>query len=226
MACGRRQRENRFVGEKQRERASAVFRIWDKTIKITKEMHSHQTYKYRNQQVIVPNGYLAVGQIAGVHGLRGEVKVELHTDYPDRFAAGVTLYMGVNLAEVTIESVRPHKSHLLIRFQGVYNREDAEALRGHWLFVDEADAAILEEDIYWVHDIVGLAVYDRNDRLLGEITDVLFTGANEVYAVKPAPGVNQNKELLLPAIAAVVQNVDLEDGIMIVALPEGLIEET
>jgi 16S rRNA processing protein RimM len=191
---------------------------------MTKEMRSYQTYKYRNQQVIVPDGYLAIGQIAGVHGLRGEVKVELHTDYPDRFATGAVLYMGANLAKTTIESVRPHKSHLLIRFQGVYNREDAEELRGHWLFVDEADAAVLEDDVYWVHDIVGLAVYDQAERLLGEITDVLFTGANEVYAIKPAPGVNQDKELLLPAIAAVVQDVNLEDGVMIVVLPNGLIE--
>ena len=186
---------------------------------------NRQSYQYRNRRVIVPDGYLAVGQIAGVHGLRGEVKVESHTDYPERFAAGVALYMGVELAEVTIESVRPHKSHLLIRFQGVYNREDAEELRGSWLFVEEADAAVLEEDVYWVHDIVGLSVYDQDERLLGEITDVLFTGANEVYVIKPAPGVNRNKDVLLPAIAHVVQDVDVEGGVMAVVLPEGLIEE-
>ena len=150
----------------------------------------------------------------------------MHTDYPERFAPGTQLKSGDDLATITIETVRPHKSHLLIRFQGVYNRDDAETLRGRWLFVPEDELAELDDGTYWVHDIIGLTVESSIAGTLGKITDVLFTGANEVYVIKPVPGVNKDKEILLPAIAAVVQEVNLETGIMAVNLPEGLIDET
>jgi len=184
-----------------------------------------QTYQFRNRQVTVPDGYVAVGRIASVHGLRGDLKVELHTDYPERFAPDVQLLMDANLTKITIESVRPHKGHLLIRFQGVYNRDDADELRGRWLFVDEDELAELDEDAYWVHDIIGLTVQSAEDRQLGEITDVLFTGANEVYVIKPAPGVNKGKDILLPALTSVIQEIDLDAGVMLVNLPDGLMEE-
>ena len=74
---------------------------------------------------------------------------------------------------------------MLIHFEDVYNREDAEALRNQWLFVAEEDAMGLEEGIYYVHDLIGLTVLTTEGETLGTITDVLFTGANEVYVVRP-----------------------------------------
>lgn len=183
-----------------------------------------QVYRIRNQQVIVPNGYLAVGHIIGVHGLRGELKVELYTDFPERFESGAVLFLGTDLEEVTIGQVRPHKGHLLLTLEGVDDRTAAEALRGQWLFVDEADAAELEEGEFWIHDIIGLRVETEDGAVLGQVVDVLPTGANDVYIVRPAPGVNRDQEILLPAIADVILAVDVAAGTIQVRLPEGLLD--
>lgn len=170
----------------------------------------------------MPDGFLAVGHIVGVHGLRGEVKLESYTDFPERFAPGERLRLGDDLAEVEIASVRPHKKFLLIRFEGVTDRTAAEQLRGLWLFVAEEDAAELEEGAYWIHDLIGLEVREESGARLGELVDVLVTGANDVYVVHGEPGAA--REILLPAIPEVVLNVDLAAGVMTVRLLEGLLD--
>jgi 16S rRNA processing protein RimM len=185
---------------------------------------SQDVYTLRNQEVIVPAGYLAVGQVIGVHGLRGDIKVELHTDFPERFAPGAVLRMGVDLKPLTVRDARPHKGHLLLRCAEVPDRTAAEALRGTWLFVSEDDAVELEAGAYWIHDIVGLSVETVEGVRLGQISDVLATGANDVYVVQPAPGVNQGRELLIPALEGVIEAVDLARGTMCVRLPEGLLD--
>lgn len=183
-----------------------------------------ETYHIRNQPVFVPDGYLAVGQIVGAHGLRGELKVEPYTDYAERFAPGSVLLLGEDLEEITVAAVRPHKGHFLLWVEELVDRTEAEAVRGEWLFVAESDAAPLEADTYWIHDIIGLNVITESGQQLGQITDVLVTGANDVYIVQPAAGVNNGREILLPAIADVVLHVDLEAGTMTVHLPAGLVE--
>lgn len=190
----------------------------------SRKTRAGQVYRVRNQDVVVPSGYLAVGHIIGVHGLHGELKIELYTDFPERFAPGVTLFMGPDLEEVEIRQVRPHKGHLLIMLDGINDRTTAEGLRSLWLFVDEADAAELEEGAYWIHDIIGLKVETDTDTVLGKVVDVLATGANDVYIVRPAEGINRGQEILLPAIADVILAVDLAAGILRVHIPEGLID--
>lgn len=175
--------------------------------------------------VEAPPGYFAVGVIVGVHGLRGELKVELHTDFPERFAPGARVWIGSDLQEYKIASARTHKTHLLLLVAGINRRETAEALRGQWLFINETEAVPLESGSYWVHDIVGLTVQTEEGRQLGEIIEVIFTGANDVYVVRPEIGVNQGKELLLPAISDVIRTVDLAANQMTVTLLPGLLEE-
>lgn len=182
------------------------------------------TYFVRNQAVVVPAGHMAVGQIVGVHGLYGEIKVEAYTDNPERFAPGVTLLLGEELVPVTVESVRPHKSNLLVRLEEVEDRTAAEDVRGLWLYVAEADAAELEQGAYWIHDIIGLQVVTSDGTAIGKISDVFATGANDVYVVQPAAGVNGGREVLLPALTDVVERVDLPAGIMVIRLPDGLID--
>ena len=181
-------------------------------------------YTHRNRRVHIPDGYIAIGLIVGVHGLRGEVKIEPHTDFPERFDVGTTLRMGDELAPMAIRQSRPHKQNWLVLFEGVKGREAADALRNRWLFVPEDDALDLDEDTYWIHDIVGLTVQTTAGDVLGSVTDVMETGANDVYIVRTQPGVNNGRDLLLPAIAEVVQQVDVEAGQLIVDLPEGLLE--
>lgn len=186
---------------------------------------SGSSYQYRNRRVFVPDGYLVVGQITSAHGLRGEMSVELHTDFPERFQAGTTLYMGDELQPIEIQHARPHKANMLLRFHNVETRDEAERMRGIWLYIEEEDAAPLEDDTYWIHDIIGLQVVSDDGRELGRISDVMSTGANDVYVIQPAPGVNRDRELLLPAVADVIQKVDLETGSMVVTLIPGLLDE-
>jgi 16S rRNA processing protein RimM len=184
-----------------------------------------QTYTHRNRNVLVPDGYLAVGYVSGVHGLHGELRVELYTDFPERFAPSMALYLGEALKEVTVVSARPHKNSLLLQIEGVDRREEADELRGSWLFIPESDAVALEDGTYWVHDIVGLTVETETGQTLGVIKEVLFTGANEVYVVETPATVNRGRDLLLPAIEEVVRAVDLDAGRMVVRLLPGLLDE-
>lgn len=184
---------------------------------------SVDTYVHRNQRVRIPKGYMAVGLITSAHGLRGEVKVELHTDFPERFAPGVKLFLGEELEEVTVSSARPHQGQVLLQFEGHESREDADDLRGLWIFVPDDQAVELEEDTYFVHDIIGLSVQTVAGELLGTVKEVLVTGANDVYIVTPPD--DPKREILLPAIDEVVKQVDLDKGILIVEPLPGLLDE-
>jgi 16S rRNA processing protein RimM len=166
---------------------------------------------------------MAVGLITTAHGLRGEVKVELHTDFPERFASDVVVYLGEALERAVIGEVRPHQGQLLLQFHGTDDRTKADALRGLWIFIPEDEAVQLDEDTYFVHDIIGLAVQTTKGEPLGTVEEVLFTGANDVYVVRP-PG-EPKREILLPAIEEVIKEVDLENGVLTVELLPGLLDE-
>lgn len=188
-----------------------------------RDQRSVDTYVHRNQRVRIPKGYIAVGLITSAHGLRGEVKVELHTDFPERFAPGVKLFLGEDLEEVTVSSARPHQGQVLLQFEGYESREAVDEIRGLWIFVPDDQAVELEEDTYFVHDIIGLSVQTVAGELLGTVKEVLFTGANDVYIVTPPD--DPKREILLPAIEEVVKQVDLDKGILVVEPLPGLLDE-
>lgn len=180
------------------------------------------TFIHRNRRVRVPKGYIAVGLITAAHGLRGEVKIELHTDFPERFAPDAVVYLDENLNEMTLEAARPHQGGMLLRFVGINSRADADSLRGAWIFVPEESAQELDDGTYFVHDIVGLTVETAEGEVLGKISDVLFTGANEVYIVQSTD--DPPREILLPAIAEVISSVDLAAGRMVITPLPGLLD--
>jgi len=182
-------------------------------------------FTHRNRPVHIPDGHLVIGQVIGPHANRGEVKIDSHTDFPERFDAGVTLLLGTELKPVEILSSRPHKGHVLAMLDGIVGRDGAESLRGRWIFLPEEEAAQLDEGTFWIHDLLGMTVRTEAGRTLGKVTDVLATGANDVYLIAPAEGVNQGKEILLPAIAQVVQQVDVAAGLITVTLLPGLLDE-
>ena len=151
----------------------------------------------------------------GVHGARGELKVEPLTDFPERFAPGASVWVGTD--QYTIRHARPHRDALLLELDGIETRQQAEALRGLLLEVPEDELAALAEDQYFSFQILGMAVVDRDGQSLGRIEEVLETGANDVYVVRSAEG-----ELLIPAIDSVVKEVDVAARRMVVDVPEGL----
>ena len=181
--------------------------------------------RYRNRAVHVPDGHMAVGRVIGAHGLTGELRVELHTDFPERFAPLFFVLLGDELRSYKVEGFREHRGMILLALTRGDNRTAAEELTGEWLFIPESAAMPLPEGDYWVHDIIGLAVVDENGQSVGRVTDVLQTGANDVYIIAPAENINRGKELLIPAIAEVVQQVNLAERTMTIRLIPGLIEE-
>jgi len=167
--------------------------------------------------------YLAIGQIVGPHGIRGEVKVAPLTDFPERFQNGAKVFLGAQTgttdavpAEITAS--RPHHDRWLILFAHIKDRNAAESLRDLYVLIPEEDAMPLGEHENYAHDLIGLAVYTVDGRPLGQITEILFTGANDVYVVR-----NASAEVLIPATREVVLSVDIAEGVMKVALPAGLI---
>jgi len=181
--------------------------------------------RHRNRAVHVPDGHMAVGRVIGAHGLTGELRVELHTDFPERFAPGTFVLLGDELRSYKVEGSREHRGMILLVLTGVDNRTAAEELTGEWLFIPESAAMPLPEGEFWVHDIIGLAVVDESGQPIGRVTDVLQTGANDVYIIAPAENINRGKELLIPAIAEVVQQVNLAERTMTIHLVPGLIDE-
>ena len=160
-------------------------------------------------------GYVAVGYIRGPHGLDGELKVESLSDNPDRFQVGAVLRAGDG--SLTILAIRPHRGALLVCFDGITSREQADQLRSLLLEIPESDLAQLEPDQYYRHQLIGLAVRDIAENPLGTLEEVLDTGANDVYVVSDG-----ESELLVPAIETVVRNVDISAGIMLIEPPQGL----
>lgn len=165
--------------------------------------------------------YVAVGHIVAPHGIRGEVKVELMTDFPERYRPGSKLYLGdldgVAVTPVQVTAARPHKNVMLVKLDTVPDRNAAELLRDQYLLIPEAQIMPLGEHENYVHDLVGLQVVAADGEVLGVLTEILFTRANDVYVVTGAEG-----ELLLPALRDVVLQIDLAARRMTVALPEGL----
>lgn len=158
---------------------------------------------------------MAVGFVRALFGLRGELAVEVLTDFPERFRPGARLF--VRGREFEVYNARSHRSGLLIELLGVQSRLQAERLCGCLIEVPEEELAPLGEGEFYRFQIVGLAVFDREGQPLGRVAEVLETGANDVYIVRDDGG-----DLLVPAIDSVVLEVDVPAGRMVVDLPEGL----
>ncbi|MFC2316184.1 MAG: ribosome maturation factor RimM [Selenomonas massiliensis] len=162
----------------------------------------------------VPDGRIVIGRVGAAHGIHGELRIIPLTDFPERFSALREVMVGDELLHVA--HVKPQGKNFLMRFREYAVREDAQRLTGRLLTVARAEAAPLDEGEYYVFDIVGLMVYDEEDNELGSVENVLRTGSNDVYAVRSEDG----RELLIPALRAVVQSIDVPSGRMTVRLPE------
>lgn len=165
--------------------------------------------------------YLIIGQILSPWGVKGEVKVEIITDFPDRFALLEQVYLGEKRIPYKLEKSRRYKRWVLLKFAGVDDRSTAEALRGLYIEIPIDQAMPLGEDEFYEHQIIGLEVWTTEGQYLGYVTEVIFTGSNEVYVVE-----NETEEILIPALKEVVPEIDLDKERMTVRLIEGLPRNT
>ena len=161
--------------------------------------------------------WLVIGKIVAAFGTKGEMRVMSQTDFPARFNAGSRLFVEREEPAFTIEHCRWQKGQAILKLTGVDDRERAEDLHGRYLQVPGSELAELEQDQYYLFQIMGLRVVTDEGRELGTVSDVLETGANDVYVVPTGQG-----ELLLPAIGEVIKDVDLTAGKLVVHLLPGL----
>ena len=162
--------------------------------------------------------YLTVGFIRRPHGVHGEMAMDLHTDFPERMKSGRKLLVGEEHEALTLASVRPHQSGLLVKFKGIDTPEAAGKLRNQWVYIKASDAPKLPEGKIYQHELFGFQVVNEDGQVLGELVEILETGANNVYVVRDESG----REILLPAIPAVVLETDTANRLMRVHLLEGL----
>ena len=155
-----------------------------------------------------------IGQIVAPHGVRGDVRIYPDTDFPKRFLK--MKYGYINGKKYEVESARLHKRVVLMKFAGVDDRNAAELLVKKDLQVPREDLVPLQKGQHYIYDIIGSAVYDLQDHELGELTDVLRTGSNDVYVVTADDG----KETLLAAIPDVIKSIDESAKKIVVDPPE------
>jgi 16S rRNA processing protein RimM len=165
---------------------------------------------------------LVVGRIARAHGIGGQVAVDVHTDAVDeRFGPGCVLATDpADRGPLTVRSARWHSGRLLVAFEGVEDRTGAEGLRGTVLVADSATSPPADADEWWDHDLIGLLVVTPAGDVVGRVSDVAHPTGNDLLVVAREGG----GDLFVPFVAAIVPEVDVAGGRLVVDPPEGLLD--
>ena len=167
---------------------------------------------------------LVVGRVVKAHGITGEVVVDVRTDDPEtRFARGTSLRArakGGAERRLVVDSSRPHGGRLLVRLDGVADRDGADALRGTLFLVDSSELPPIEDpDEFYDHQLEGLRVRTTAGADVGTVAEVLHTAAGELLSVRTG-----DREVLVPFVGAIVTSVSLADQVIEIDPPEGLLE--
>ncbi len=162
--------------------------------------------------------WVLIGVVAGAHGVHGEMKVDLQTDFPDRFKRLDTIYTGPDHVPVPITGVRKLHGRVALRVASVTDRDAAQAMRGTELYIPASQIMPLPAHTYYRDQIIGLQVVTTAGDPLGTITDILVTGSNDVYVAHDG-----QREVLIPALKEIVREVDVEGGRMVIDPVDGLL---
>jgi 16S rRNA processing protein RimM len=174
----------------------------------------------------VTTEFLLAGRIAKAHGIGGELAVDVHTDAPDeRFAPGAVLSARLrdrSVRTLTVSEARPHSGRLLVRFEEVLDRTDAEGLRGAQLLVDASDLPPSEDpDEFYDHELEGLAVVLEDGTEIGKVREIARSPGGELLVIDLAGGT----EALVPFVRQIVPEVDVAAGRVVLDPPEGLLSQ-
>ena len=156
--------------------------------------------------------YLVIGHLGKPHGLNGEMLMYLITDFPERIQAGMTVYIGKDYSKFEIDSIRNHTKGLIIKFVGIESIDKLEFLRNLDVFISTENLMKLPDGEYYHHQLLGMQVFDENGLNLGELSEILETGANDVYVITSADG----KEELIPATKENLLHIDVKENKMVV----------
>lgn len=164
--------------------------------------------------------FLRVGKIINVHGVKGEVKILPLTDDINRFYSleSVFIIKERSIIPLRITNVRMHKNAVLITFEEITTRNQAEELKGLYLNIKREEAVELSEDQYFITDLIGIEVYSTEEEKVGVIKEVLQTSPIDVYVIK-----TQTKEILVPALKEFFKEIDVDNQKAVANIPEDLI---
>ena len=153
--------------------------------------------------------FLLIGKVAKPHGLRGQVKVLSYASSYESFSAGRKVYLsqGEEMKALLISEVKVQTHSLLLHFQGLDNRQQAEAISGYSLFIEEKDLQALPEGEYYRYQLIGSRVYNDQGRFLGIMEEIFSTAAHDIWVIR-----DDKKELLVPAVEDFVISVNLPQG--------------
>ena len=165
--------------------------------------------------------FLAVGKIRRPHGVNGDVLVEVYTDFPERLQPKTVVYAGEAHIKLTIRRQRSHNDGLLLAFEGYITPEDVGTFRNQTLYIAKTNLTELSKGEFYYYELIGLSVIDETGKPLGVVTEIMQTGANDVYVITDDVG----REILLPAIADVILHIDRDEKVMKVHLLPGLVED-
>ncbi len=162
-----------------------------------------------------------IGQVVALFGVRGELKVRLLTDIPNRFSELETVYVGASHTSYSIQRARPYKGEMIVlKLSGIDDANSAERLRNQELSIPLSELATLPPDSYYQHDILDLQVLTLDGEELGQIVEIIVTGSNDVYSVKKPGG----SQVLIPAIKDVIKQIDLIHRTMYIDPLPGLLD--
>lgn len=165
---------------------------------------------------------MAVGEVVGAFGVRGELKIRPLTDFPERFERTPIVYVGDERTPCTVEGAHIHKQQVLLQLQGVNDPDSARRLCGARVWIPMSEIMPLPADQFYLHDVVGMRVQHVNGADLGEIVDVLATGGNDVFVVRPT---GSGAQVLLPAVKEFIKLVDVERGVVTVDPIPGIFDD-
>lgn len=171
---------------------------------------------------------IKIGKITAPVGLKGEVRILSFSEDPYRFEDLEYVYYSDG-QKAGIQNVRYKGTQVILKLEGIEDRNASEAARGRELFMDAEDLPELEDGQYYVRDIVGFSVVSVDGEVLGELKDVLTDRAQDLYVVSPvrtdgADHPEKKKDLLIPGAGEIIRSVDIEDKVITVDLPDGLID--
>lgn len=163
--------------------------------------------------------YISIGKVAQTYGIQGYLKVMSFSGVPDRFLKLKTIYMEIDqeMRGFIVEDAKLQHMATLLKLRGVDTREAARFLVKKELWVPEDQMIDLPEDTFFVHDLVGLKVFDTAQQYLGELQEVMQNTGNDIYVVR-----EDDREILVPAVSEFVKEINLQEGKMVVQLIEGM----
>ena len=164
--------------------------------------------------------YTIIGKIINTHGIKGDLKIYPLTDSLDRFFDLEKIYIGNSKEEVIIKEVKTHKGFALLRFENLENINDVLKYKEEFIYIDEVNKIKLQENHYFISDLIGCRVLLKDGKEIGILIEVLQGGVNDVSVVLSP----EKKEFLIPAVNEFIKTVDIDNNLIIIDPIEGMIE--